>query len=319
MPANNLARIEPQQMTWNDEDKKLIKETVAKNTTDAEFKLFLKVAGKYNLDPFVKQIWCVKYGDKPAAIYTSRDGFLSIAHRSGLFDGMETTSIRENGKLIGARCAVYRKGYSHPFVVEVALSEYNTGQNQWAKMPETMIKKVAESQALRRAFDISGMYEPGEIDTTETIEGRLVDEPTPLHPEGNQLSPELSRRFEIGNIIAEDTGMETVEDDGDWIKIDAKACEKTLKLIGPFSTIEEFAKAKGVEKLGPLVKEQYPDANVSGKMYSAILHMAYEWRENEKAVVANRKSERNQETVNKANAVFEDAEVRPLEPEDEEF
>jgi phage recombination protein Bet len=162
---NELAKIGPANSSagWNDEDKALIRQTVAKKANDAEFKLLLYIASKYDLDPLVKQIWCVKYGDEPAAIYTSRDGFLHLAHKSGQFDGMETVSIRESGKLIGARCSVWRKGFSRPFVVEVALSEYNTNQNQWAKKPETMIKKVAESQCLRRAFDISGLYEPGEM------------------------------------------------------------------------------------------------------------------------------------------------------------
>jgi hypothetical protein len=52
---------------------------------------------------------------------------------------------------------------THPFIVEVDLKEYNTSKGNWAKMPETMIKKVAESQCLRKAFDISGMYSPEEM------------------------------------------------------------------------------------------------------------------------------------------------------------
>ena len=32
-------------------------------------------------------------------------------------------------------------------------------------MPETMLKKVSQSQALRQAFAISGVYSPEEMDT----------------------------------------------------------------------------------------------------------------------------------------------------------
>lgn len=160
-----LQRIEqaPIAPIWTEEDKRLIKETVARGTTDSEFKLFLYTAAKYNLDPLVKQVWCVKYDKSPAAIFTGRDGFLSIAHRSGQFDGMQTEALREEGKLIGAKCTVWRKDMSHPFIVDVPLKEYNTGRSNWAKMPETMIKKVAESQCLRRAFDVSGIYAPEEF------------------------------------------------------------------------------------------------------------------------------------------------------------
>ena len=157
--------VDMREMIWTEEDKKLIKETVAKGTTESEFKLFLYTASKYGLDPLVKQIWCVKYGNQPAAIFTGRDGFLRIAHRSGQFDGMETVSLKdEKGNLIGARCTVWRKDMTHPFVVEVSLSEYNTHKGNWLKMPETMIKKVAESQCLRKAFDVSGIYAPEEYE-----------------------------------------------------------------------------------------------------------------------------------------------------------
>jgi phage recombination protein Bet len=166
-----LAKVETG--PWTEADIALIKQTVAKGATDSEFKLFLYTAIKYDLDPLIKQIWCVKYGDRPAAIYAARDGFLAIAHRSGQFDGMETDAIRDdNGRLISAICRVWRKDMSHPFVVEVPFSEYdqsvapNSGNkpNNWNKFPSTMLKKVAESQCLRRAFNISGIYEPSEFD-----------------------------------------------------------------------------------------------------------------------------------------------------------
>ena len=167
--------VDMRETIWTEEDKKLIKETVAKGTTDSEFKLFLYTASKYGLDPLVKQIWCVKYGSQPAAIFTGRDGFLRIAHRSGQFDGMETVALKdEKGNLIGARCTVWRKDMTHPFVVEVSLSEYNTKRGNWLKMPETMIKKVAESQCLRKAFDVSGIYAPEEYEPEKTVDTKPI-------------------------------------------------------------------------------------------------------------------------------------------------
>ncbi len=151
---------------WTAEDKALIQETVAKGTTESEFKLFLYTAAKYGLDPLIKQVWCVKYGNAPASIFTGRDGFLSIAHRSGKFDGMESGTKTEGDEIIGW-CRVYRTDMSHPFYVEVRLSEYTTGKNLWQTKPHTMIQKVAESQCLRRAFDISGIYSPEEMPEPE--------------------------------------------------------------------------------------------------------------------------------------------------------
>jgi phage recombination protein Bet len=154
---------------WNQEDREFIKERMAKGATEQEFKLFLYTAAALGLDPLKKEIWCVKYEGKPAMIYTSRDGFLSIAHRSGFFDGMETEALYEDEKLVGAKCSVWRKDVSRPFVVSVLLSEYDQRQALWLTKKETMIKKVAENQALRKAFNISGVYSTEEITEIEII------------------------------------------------------------------------------------------------------------------------------------------------------
>jgi phage recombination protein Bet len=160
---------------YNQQQIQLIRDMCARDCTDNEFLLLMQLAKTYQLDPFAKQIWAVKYGNNPAAIFCGRDGFLAIAHRSGKFDGMESGTRKDGDDLIGW-CKVYRKDMSRPFEVEVSLSEYSTGKNLWQTKPKTMIVKVAESHALRRAFGISGLYAPEEIDTGDRPEPRYVSE-----------------------------------------------------------------------------------------------------------------------------------------------
>ena len=161
---------------YNQQQIQLVRDMCARDCTDNEFLLLMQLAKTYQLDPFAKQIWAVKYGNNPAAIFAGRDGFLAIAHRSGKFDGMESgTRQDESGDLIGW-CKVYRKDMAHPFEVAVPLAEYSTGKNLWQSKPKTMIIKVAESHALRRAFGISGLYSPEEIDTGDRPEPRVVTE-----------------------------------------------------------------------------------------------------------------------------------------------
>ena len=168
------AQYKPQQV-------QLIRDMCAKDCTENEFLLLMQLAKTYQLDPFAKQIWAVKYGNNPAAIFCGRDGFLAIAHRSGKFDGMESGTRKDGDDLVGW-CRVYRKDMSRPFEVEVSLSEYSTGKNLWQTKPKTMIVKVAESHALRRAFGISGLYAPEEIDTGDRPEPRYVTEVPPATP-----------------------------------------------------------------------------------------------------------------------------------------
>ncbi|HPD39580.1 MAG TPA: recombinase RecT [Mesotoga infera] len=171
---------------WSREQIELIKRTVAKGASDDELKLFLHLAARYDLDPFTRQIWFIKYGDD-AHIFTGRDGFLHIAHRSGAFNGMQTqlreepvpfeiryynrkekkVEVLKRPSQFVAVCTVYRKDMTEPFVCEVWESEYSTGQGLWPTKRRVMIQKVAEASTLRRAFDISGLYLPEEVSENE--------------------------------------------------------------------------------------------------------------------------------------------------------
>lgn len=162
----------------------LVKELVAKEATTEEFELLLYMARQYRLDPLRKQIWLTKYkksggGFYQANIFAGRDGFLQIAHDTNQFAGMNTQIEKfddilevkdQYNKLIikrtgqyKATCTIYRKDSVQPFIQEVYENEYSTGQNLWISKPRTMIAKVAESQCLRKAFSISGLYAPEEM------------------------------------------------------------------------------------------------------------------------------------------------------------
>ena len=147
----------------------LIKNMYAKNATDDELNLLMYMSNKYDLDILTKEIFLVKYQNQAAMIFTSRDGHLAVAHKvrtldnQPALDGMESgTKTGEDGKLVGW-CKIYRKDMNNPFYIEVDFDEYSTGQALWKSKPKTMIQKVAESQCLRRAFHISGIYSEEEM------------------------------------------------------------------------------------------------------------------------------------------------------------
>ena len=76
------------------------------------------------------------------------------------------------GEIYGAVARIWRKGMDAPVVEEALFSEYRAPNKGfgWNQYPETMIRKVAESKALRAAFPdaLSGVYEPSEIDERGT-------------------------------------------------------------------------------------------------------------------------------------------------------
>jgi len=156
-------------------------------TSKAEQAYCFSVARELCLNPITKEIFFVKRRQQIGEVWVAkvepmvgRDGFLSIAHRTSQFDGIETSAairdvpILENGQWqmkqqLVAECSVWRKDSSKPFTVQVAYNEYcqKTAEGKptkfWAEKPETMLKKVAESQALRKAFNIHGVYSPEEL------------------------------------------------------------------------------------------------------------------------------------------------------------
>lgn len=149
---------------------RLILDMFAKDCTQDEFTLLCHLAVRFQLDPFAKQIWAVKMPGKAAQIFAGRDGYLAVAIRSGVFDGMESGTKKDpdTDELIGW-ATVYRKDMKIPFHVEVDFKEYAriptdiSKKSLWREKPKTMIIKVAQAQALRLAFSISGMYAPEEM------------------------------------------------------------------------------------------------------------------------------------------------------------
>ena len=108
--------------------------------------LALNLSERYGLDLLLKHLVLIE-----GRAYVTRDGLLHIAHRSGVFDGMEVTLPVLDGDYWRATCSVYRKDMSRPFTYSGRYP--SKGGNQ--KFAPEMAVKVAEVQALRRAFDVS--------------------------------------------------------------------------------------------------------------------------------------------------------------------
>jgi hypothetical protein len=108
---------------------------------------------------------------------------------------LEEGQWRQKQQLV-AECSVWRKDSHKPFTVQVAYNEYcqKTAEGQptrfWAEKPETMLKKVAESQALRKAFNIHGVYSPEELGAgVELANGDVIEtEYTRVEPGKSHLS-----------------------------------------------------------------------------------------------------------------------------------
>ena len=178
------------QLYFSEAEKTAIADTVAKDLLVPERNIFFYQCQALGLNPLLNEICAIVYkgqdGVRKMSIQVMRDGFLTIAHRSGKFAGIESGVYEADGKrqVMAGWAKVYHKDFEHPVYQEADFNEYATERNiLWKTKPKTMIKKVAESMALRKAFNVSGVYAPEEMEL-EITKDKPVQEAQVIEMDG---------------------------------------------------------------------------------------------------------------------------------------
>ena len=166
----------------------LIRKTIASDCNEEEFSLFMEVAKRTGLDPFMKQIYPIARmvsvkddsgnwsKEKKITHQTSIDGFRVIADRTGQYAG-STAPIYSQKLIQGkypefAKVAIKKIIGDKIFEIEAVAFWEEFKQDfkgklgsMWEKMPRHMLAKCAEALALRKAFpaQLSGVYTNDEM------------------------------------------------------------------------------------------------------------------------------------------------------------
>lgn len=155
--------------------------------TDQDVLMFIELCKAQKLNPFVRDAYLVKFGNQPAQIIVGKDVFIKRASEHPNFNGMKAgiVILDKNGdikeregalklkeeELVGGWCEVYLKDKDFPVKSVVSFEEYAQKKNDgtlnsmWSSKGATMIRKVAQSQALREAFpnELRGLYQQEEM------------------------------------------------------------------------------------------------------------------------------------------------------------
>lgn len=100
-----------------------------------------------------RDVYAIPYG-QTYSLVTSIDYSRKVGARSGVVGVEAPKYVEQDGKIISCAVTVHKRfpdGYVGDFTAEVFMSEYTTGRNLWTSKPRTMISKVAEMHALRKA------------------------------------------------------------------------------------------------------------------------------------------------------------------------
>lgn len=164
-----------------------IRQNICKDASDQELSLFIEICRAHELNPFIDEIYLIKYPGSPATTVVGKGVFMERAFNNPQFDGFEAGIIlvSEKGELIrregafrmdsetlvGGFAKVYMKNKSKPYVGEVRLQDYiklkkdGSPSKFWATIPETMIRKVALTQTLKEAMpaEFNRLYDEGSL------------------------------------------------------------------------------------------------------------------------------------------------------------
>lgn len=222
----SLALAAATELGYSREKLQLIKDTIAQGATDDELALFLYAAQRTGLDPFSKQIYCIKrydpgVGRDVAKPQTGIDGYRLVADRTGDYMPGQAATFEydQNGALFSATAYVkkWRHGEWHEIAATAHYAEYvqtkkdGNPNSMWKRAPHVMLAKCAEALALRRAFpaELSGVYTSDELGdeqpaalpakaqpmikdvTPPAVTGIVMDE--------EELSPDKQRRAKLIN------------------------------------------------------------------------------------------------------------------------
>ena len=167
-----------------------IKDTVARGATDSELYMFLQNCAMYGLNPLMKQAWFMKIDGVPTAM-TSRDGYLKIAKEDPNYKKVQSMAVYQNdtfstlmvdgevvkvthefshvdrGHIVGAYAFLKTKDGEEDIFAYKDFKEYNKKNRIWSGYQESMIRKVAEADVLKRFANISGLVTAEEMGTED--------------------------------------------------------------------------------------------------------------------------------------------------------
>src|SRR5690606_28978397 len=183
-------------------------------------------------------------------VYVTRDGLLHVAHKSGVFDGIEVVNGPTlDGDYWHAKVTVYRSDMSRGITYPGRYPR-NGGNKRYA--PEMAIK-VAEVMALRRAFDVAvatveeqwdRAATSGDLHPSDSLDRTAADDD---HRRLVARVEDLAGHLERSGVIDADQRAQGIAHAQRSVQHAEAALAKLLELQADDTPVEVIEDAAGVE------------------------------------------------------------------------
>jgi len=267
-----------------------VRKYVAPTGTIQECEEFLNLCAIWDLNPFKREIYFIKYDKtKPATTVVGYEVYLKRADRQKMLKGWKAWTEGEGDKM-KACIKIHRKDWDQPFEHEVYFSEYaqyryyqgqRTLTKFWKEKPRTMLKKVVIGQGFRMCFpdEMGGMpytsEEMPEALPTEpiieaTVEKESAPKPEPKKPPKPKEKPSLSTVKKTTSLLPDappgllddEPKVGISKEEHDKLKKEKQIDAEALEVMDDISGIkeedgEEIALRNAVEQKLGLLEKRY--------------------------------------------------------------
>ena len=258
---NRFQPVYQQKRKFDDAEIAILKGSYAKQLDNMEFKVFVATASHLNLDPFSREIYCLKYGQHPMTLITSIGGYRKMSARSGRYLGLtegtllcrteqgQTVTVKHSEydpethtEIISGTIGIRVEGYPEPvYATAVFKSCAKKVQGRltenWAAMPDVMILKTAEAAAHRRAAlfpdGAAAVYVEGEVQEYNNVEPDGFGEsetrkpdPSPVEP---AAKPEPAKRTRTSKTTQQPPPVEDTQSEDTPVSKKLRQVEKYYK------------------------------------------------------------------------------------------
>ena len=196
--------IQPNQTSWDDAQLAALRQLGVSDASEGDLAVYLNYCQQTGMSPFAKQIYMIGRREKRGndwivkqTIQMGIDGFRIIAQRSREYQGQTKPEwcgpdgvwkevwLDKVNNPVAARVGVRRKGFVEPLYATALWESYAVYYNDvlspmWKKHGPGQLLKCAEALAIRKAFpmDLSGIYEPTEMEAIDALESQSASEST---------------------------------------------------------------------------------------------------------------------------------------------